>query len=919
MNGLIRFSLRNRRAITVLMLTIVLLGSLSLLSIPMDILPVYNSPAVQVLTFYGGMPATSVEADITSRMERWCGQAPGVQRQESRSIVGASIVRNFYTDETDPNGALTQVNSLATAAIPNLPPGTLPPVVLSFDPTASTPVLLVALNSKSQGEKELYDCGRYDVRNFIMASKGANAPVVYGGKLRTILAFLSREKMQARNLSAVDVMQALDRYNIFMPAGDAKIGDIDYALDSNSMYELVDRMGDIPIRVGPDNKMTFLRDVAKTRDAALIQTNVVRVDGRRQVYIPVFRTQGASTLEVVDNLLKKLPEMQAKLSYPDIELKPVMDQSIYVRKAIESMQEEGILGAVLCSLVILLFLGEWRMTVIAVITIPVAVLGAITCLFTVGQTINVMTLAGLALAIGPLVDSAIICLENTHRHLGLGAKPREAAFLGASEVAMPELIASLCTLLVLAPLAFMPGMGKFLFRPMFLAVAFAMTIAYILSRTFVPSRCANWLNEHKHKPIESDTSDDQHRNGHENQSSRNFIGVLFEKWEGLINRGIAVYVRVLERVLKARVVVVGIAFGLLAVVAVVFGSQLRREFFPEVDAGAFEIAVRAKSGTKIEVTEAQIDEVEKPISRSRIGDDLEIIVSEIGVTPDWSAAFTQNSGPMDTVMKIQLKSERSKSAQEYVDILRRGFQSDPEYLNRHALVDLEFAFDAGGMIRAAMNEGKSTPINIRITAKQMHKAHTIAEKILAEVKRIDGVVDARIMQRLDYPQFMIKIDQTAASQLRLTQMDVMKNLVAVLNSSVQFNKHNFWIDPKTHNQYCRGCPVRREGDYLPRDAHGCSNHWPAKPRRCLCETSRKSRKWRFPPRWFTRTCRRRWTWQWEFMAGTLGTWPRKSSKSWRNMGKSMKTASAGGRSTRTSPARSRWKDRESSSVANTRR
>ncbi len=805
MNGLIRFSLGNRRAVTVLMLAIVLIGGIAATTIPRDILPVYNSPAVQVLTFYGGMPAKSVEADITARMERWCGQSAGKIRQESKSLVGASIIRNFYSDDVDPSAALTQVNSLATAAIPNLPPGTLPPVILPYDPTTATPVALIALDSHSQNESTLYDVGRYDVRNMIMEIPGANAPVVYGGRLRTILAFLDREKLQARNLSAVDVMDALDKYNIFMPAGDAKLGDTDWALDSNSMYQLVDRMGDIPIRTDENNRTIFLRDVARPRDDALIQTNVVRVGGRRQVYIPVYRSQGASTLDVVNQLRQRLPDMKARLSTPDIDLKLVMDQSIYVKKGIESLAEEGILGAILCSLVILIFLGEWRMTAIAVMTIPVAVLGAIAGLSAAGQTINVMTLAGLALAIGPLVDSAIICLENTHRHLGLGAKPREAAFLGASEVAMPELVASLCTLLVLAPLAFMPG-GKFLFRPMFLAVTFAMCIAYVLSRTFVPSRCANWLKAHGPKPIESHTYDYQHRNPHENARSKSKLALLFEKWEAVIDRGIAVYTRLLEKVLRARGLVIAAAFGLLAVVIVFVGPRLRREFFPEVDAGAFEIYVRAKTGTKIEATEEQIAHVEEYIKK-RVGDDLELVISEIGLTADWSAAFTPNSGPMDAVVKVQLKPERARSAQEYVDVLRRGFKSDPEFVNRNADIDLEFAFDAGGMIRSAMNEGKSTPINIRITAKGeegLAKAHKIAEKILEEVKPVPGVVDARILERLDYPQYMIKVDQTAASQLQLTQMDVMRNLVASLNSSVQFNKRNFWIDPVKHNQYYVG-------------------------------------------------------------------------------------------------------------------
>jgi multidrug efflux pump subunit AcrB len=834
MNGLIRFSLGNRRAVTVFVLTIVMISALALVSIPADILPVYKSPAVQVLTFYGGMPATSVEADITTRMERWCGQAAGTQRQESRSIVGASIIRNYYTEDTDPNGALTQVNSLATAAIPNLPPGTLPPVILPFDPTATTPVALVALNSRTQTESILYDTGRYQVRNMIMASKGANSPVVYGGKLRTILAYLNRTEMESRGLSAVDVMNALDRYNIFLPAGDAKIGTIDFALDSNSMYELVERMGDIPIKTLPDGKTVFLRDVAQPKDTAVVQTNVVRVDGRRQVYIPVYRSQGASTLDVVGTLRGKLPGMKERLTTPDVDLKLVMDQSVYVRKSIDSLAEEGVLGALLCSLVILVFLGEWRMTLIAVITIPVAVLGAIACLSGAGQTVNVMTLAGLALAIGPLVDSAIICLENTHRHLGLGARPKEAAFLGASEVAMPELIASLCTLLVLAPLAFMPegladrllgrppsgaGSGQFLFRPMFLAVAFAMTIAYVLSRTFVPSRCATWLKAHAPvAPTVSHVEDYEHRNPHENSPPRSLLGRAFAQWEAMIDRGIKAYTRLLDRVLQARVLVVGTAFSVLAIVVVVFGPQLRREFFPEVDAGAFEIYVRAPSGTRIEVTEKKISLVEEYI-REKLGNDLDLFISEIGLTPDWSAAFTPNAGPMDAVVKVQLKPERSRSAQECVDLLRRGFQSD-EFRNRTTKPDakfelltgeptvdgrdLEFAFDAGGMIRSAMNEGKSTPINVRITGKNLEKMHRVAARLLEEVRKIDGVVDARVMQRLDYPQYKIRVDQTAAAQAGLSQTDVMRNVVASLNSSVQFNKHNFWIDPKSHNQYYVG-------------------------------------------------------------------------------------------------------------------
>ncbi len=822
MNGLIRFSLGNPRAITVLTLTILLAGIVALAAIPADILPVYRSPAVQVLTFYGGMSATNVEADITSRMERQTGQAAGTIRQESRSIVGASIVRNYYAETIDPSGALTQVNSLATAAIPSLPPGTLPPVILPYDPTSSTPVGIVALNSRTQSEAVLYDAGRYEIRNFIMSTPGANAPVVYGGKLRTILAMLDREKLQARGLSPIDVMDALDRQNVFLPAGDAKFGGTDYALDSNSMYEIIERMGDIPVR-SDSRGVVFLRDVATPKDSSLIQTNIVRVDGRRQVYIPVYRQQGASTLEVVNHLRDRLPGMKARMTTPDVDLKLVMDQSVYVKSSIESLTAEGILGAILCSLVILIFLGEWKMTVIAVMTIPVSVLGAIACLYIAGQTINVMTLAGLALAIGPLVDSAIICLENVHRHLGLGATPREAAFLGPSEVAMPELAASLCTLLVLAPLTLIPGLGSFLFRPMFLAVSFAMILAYLLSRTFVPTRSAAWLSGHGPKPIEVHGVDYEHRNVHENASARGVLGKLFEKWEGVIHAGIGLYLALLAVAMKMRVAVIALAFSTLAVVVLLLGPRLRREFFPEVDAGAFEMTVRLPSGTRIEVTEGYIAAVEQYI-KDKLGDDLELVISELGLTADWSAAYTPNSGPMDAVVKVQLTHERKRSAQESVSMLRQGFQEDtafekllaesyarkmdareiPKSISPFSRLNMEFAFDAGGLIRSAMNEGKSTPINVKVTGKKLDKTRAVAEKILAEVQTINGVVDARIVQRLDYPLFMIDVDRAKAAILGLNQMEVMRNIVAALNSSVQFNKRNFWIDPVSHNQYYVG-------------------------------------------------------------------------------------------------------------------
>jgi multidrug efflux pump subunit AcrB len=797
MNGLIRFSLNNWRAVTVLVLTLVVLGTLTILpveglpvrKVPVDILPVFKSPAVQVLTFYGGMPAEGMEKDITNRMERWTGQGNGMRFQESRSILGASIVRNYFFDDIDPNGALTQVNSLALATLPNLPPGTLPPVVLPYDPTSTTPVAIVAVHSDNDLDTEsiLYDVGRYQVRNYIMQVKGASAPVVIGGKLRAVMLYLKQTEMQARGYTPADIMEAVARYNVFFPSGDVKIGDMDYALSSNSMYQLVDRMKDIPLQAKAGNA-SYLGDLAEPKDAAFIQTNIVRIGGprgpsRKQVYIPVYRQVGSSTLDVVSNLRAALPKMEPRLTGANnVKLDLVMDQSVYVEESIFALVQEASLGAILCALVILLFLGEWRMTLIAILTLPLSVLMAIICLKFTGQTINVMTLAGLTLAIGPMIDSAIICLENTHRHLGMGADPHAAALDGASEVAMPELIATLCTFLVLAPLALIPGMGKFLFRPMMWTVVFAMGTAYVLSRTLVPCFSFLFLRAHGHGA------------GHH----PGVVGRLFARWQNTIDRGIHLYVRGLNVILRNRVKTVLIAFALLAATVLAFAPILRRDFFPEMDAGAFEIAARAAPGLRIENTEKQIAQVEDAIRSHIAPEDLKLIVSEIGLTADWSAAYTANSGPQDALLKVQLTPERSKTAQEYVSLLRRAFKKDRRFAN------LEFAFDTGGLVRGALNEGKSTPINIQLKGKNQAVLHGIAERIKNEVKRIDGVVDARVIQKLDAPELTIEVDRAKAAQLGLQQDYIMKNVIAATNSSIAYNKKNFWIDPVTGNQYFVG-------------------------------------------------------------------------------------------------------------------
>lgn len=785
MRGLIEASIRNKHAVVVFCLTIVLLGTIAVLKIPMDILPAYESPAVMVLTFYSGMPPSDVEKDITNRIERWTDMASGIKRQESRSILGASVVYNYFYANVDKGEAVTLVQSMAQSVVPNMPPGTLPPVVMSYDPTSTTPICMIALNSPSDTEKTLYDVGRYEVRNRVMTVRGAVSPVVFGGKLRAVQLYLNQQRMQARKLSPLDVMESVASSNVFLPTGELIIGDKDYFVQSNSLISTVEEMGQIPLRTEHGNR-GFLRDVAEPTDSSLIQTTIVRVQGKKQVYIPVMRQSGASTVEVVDQLKEKLPEIEAQLSRPSIKLELIMDQSVYVRKSIHSLAQEGSLGAILCSLTILLFLGQPRMTAIAVLSIPLSVLSAVALLYFCGQTINVMTLSGLAMAIGPMVDSAIICLENTDRFMEQGKSVHESALEGASQVALPELVSSLSTLMVLSPLAFLPGVSSFLFRPMAMAVTFAMATAYILSRTMIPAAAVAWL-----KPKEQAEEDGDDEGG-------GLVHRGFKKFQAGVEVWIEQYGKLLDWMIEHRWITVIVGYSLLAVTVGALILPLRREFFPEVDAGAFEIYCRGPSGTRLEKMNERVAEVEGFIREKIPESDLKLILSEIGVTPDWSSGYSKNSAKFESVIRIQLTEEREETAQYYVSLLRHAFTQEKK------LGDLEFSFNAGGLILSALNEGKVTPIDVRVQSKQRADAHLIADLIHRKVAEIDGVVDARILQRQDYPTYKIEVDRAKAADLGLTQADVVKSVIAALNSSIQFNKHIFWIDEKSGNQYFVG-------------------------------------------------------------------------------------------------------------------
>jgi multidrug efflux pump subunit AcrB len=807
---IVKLALKAPHAVTVLALLILVLGLVAVFNIPVDILPVFKAPAVQVMTYYQGMPTSSVERTITNRIERWTGQAAGCKLVESKSTQGVSVVRLYFRDDIDPNGALTQANSLALGTLPTLPPNTLPPVVLPFDPTGTLPLGILSVTSPELGETRLKDLARIEIRNMLGGLPGVVAPAVFGGKDRTILIYVNPNKLKKQRLSPIDVVQALRKSNLMVTPGVAKFGAYEFQLDSNAMVNAVDELNDIPIRLEPGDNV-YLRDIGRAEDSHAIQTGLVRINGRRQVYVPIYRQQGASSLAVIDGVKNDLEHIASNLKANgnDVKLDVVLDQSIYVRQAIHSLIDEGVVGAVLVSAMILIFLGNWRMTVIASLSIPLAMLSAIVGLYATKNTINAMTLGGLALAIGPLVDDAIVVLENTHRHAAMGKSRIKAAFDGAVEVTIPVLVATLTTIIVLCPIALMPGMGGFLFRPLTLAVAFAMLASFVLSRTFVPSLCAKWLGGHGH--------------GDHSQTEIGLGKRLYGHIDRFLNGLTARYERLLNWALNHRapvLIVVGLLF--LGSLGLLFG--IGREFFPQVDAGQIAISVRAPSGTNIEATEKWIIDVERFLEQNILADERQMIISELGLVPDWSAAYTQNSGSQDAVIKLQLTEKRSLSAQQYAIKLRKLLSEEDRFAG------LRFSFDTGGMVSAALNYGASSPIDIQIEGGTRQQAVSLARHIKDEVANIHGTADVRVNERQDAPQRIIVVDRTKAANVGLSEADVVEQVTTAMNSSVSLSRV-FWIDPKNGNQYFVGVqysedPGLRLEDVLNITATGTSQSSP---------------------------------------------------------------------------------------------
>ncbi|MBM4124332.1 MAG: efflux RND transporter permease subunit, partial [Nitrospira sp.] len=650
---MVRASLKNPYAVVAISLIVIILGVVSYRKMVVDIFPEINLPVVAVVTFYKGMGPSEIEGAITLRLEQLYLQASYIEHIESRSLPGVSLVKIYFQPSYDVNSAVAEITSLTYSTLRYLPQGVFPPIIVKFGAT-SLPIADLTVSSQTMGEKEVRDLAYFTVRPQFGGVPGISLPPTFGGEVRQITVFLNREQMLARGISTNDIVHAVNTQSLLLPAGDVKIGDFDYNLYTNSMIQVVDQMNAIPVKIINGVPVT-LKEVGKAVDSTMIQTNVVRIDGHRSVYIPVMKQAGANTLQVIDGIKAALPKL---IGLPDgLDVKLIFDQSLYIRQSIQTLEHEGLMGGGLACLMVLLFLGSLRYTVIIALAIPLSVTAAFIGLYFTGHTINIMTLGGLALAVGRLVDDAIVVVENTHRHLDMGKSSWEAAGDATSEVAMPMLVITITVFLVFLPIAFFTGIIKFLFVPLALSVGYAMMASYLGALTVAPV-CLAFLFKGKHGGAQGGAE------AHPKPPASG-LAALWQKIN-LFDPFVVRYVQTLRWCLGHKAIVIIVVAAIFAG-SIAMAPRLATEFFPKVDAGQFILNVGAPEGTRVEKTEAIVAKIETLIREVIPPDQLEQIVANIGVPQGWMVLYTPVVGPHQSFILVSLKSGHSVKTDDMVD------------------------------------------------------------------------------------------------------------------------------------------------------------------------------------------------------------------------------------------------------------
>ena len=769
---MVRASLKNPFAVVAISLIVIILGVVSYEKMVVDIFPEINMPVVAIATFYKGMGPSEVEGAITLRLEQAYLQASYIDHIESRSLPGVSLIKIYFHPSYDVNAAVAEITSLTYSNLRYLPQGIFPPVIIKFG-AASLPIAIQTTSSDTLGEKEVRDIAYFNVRPQLGNVPGIMYPTTFGGTVRQVTVFLDPQRMLARGVSTHDIVNSVNAQSILLPAGDVKIGDFDYNVYTNSMIKMVDQMNDIPLKL-VNGVPVFLRDVGKAVDSTMIQTNVVRINGHRAVYLPIMKQAGANTLSVIDGIKEALPKL---IGIPkDITVKLLFDQSLYIRQSIHTLEHEGLLGGGLACLMVLLFLGSLRYTLIIALAIPLSVTAAFVGLYFTGHSINIMTLGGLALAVGRLVDDAIVVVENTHRHMDMGKPAKEAAGEAVTEVALPMLVITITVFLVFLPIAFFTGIIKFLFVPLALTVAYAMMASYFVALTVAPVTIA-WLFRKGHGQ------------GHVPQPQSGFVAWWnrLSLFDPFVDR----YVRVLRWCLAHKALVI-ITVTLIFVGSLLMAPKLATEFFPKVDAGSFILNVSAPEGTRVEKTEAIIAKIEDLIRKEIPESEVDQIVSNIGLPQGWMVLYSPVNGPHQAFILVSLVREHTVGTNEIILHLR-------ETLNRE-LPGLKISFQSGGIVSDVINFGLPAPIDIKVTGVNITDIASAANQIKDAVAKVPGTADVQVRQGMDYPEIHLDINRAKASYVGLNEQQIVTDLITGLASNVTLNP-GYWIDPKTNNAY----------------------------------------------------------------------------------------------------------------------
>ena len=781
-----RFAIRNPYFIIVLCLFVVVIGLTSLVRMPVDLFPVINIPEVVVATFYSGMPPEEMEGSITGRFERFFTLGAGIDHMESRSLEGVSIIKIFFQPGTNADSDATEISNLAMADLGRLPKGTLPPVVMKFD-ASSLPVCLVTLKGQGLSEAQLRDTGQYAVRDQLATARGASVPPPFGGKYRQIMVYVDPLKLQAHGLSVMDVVDAINKNNLILPAGDAKIGPYDYDIYTNSEIEHVPDLNKVPLKT-VQNRYVTVADVGSAKDASTIQLGIVRVGGQRSVYLPIMKQGGdTNTIAVVDavkSTLQRLVDVPKQLV-----TNVVFDKSEFVKKAINTLIHEGATGLLLTGLMVLLFLGSLRGTAAVFLSIPLSALAAIIALYFGGSTINSMVLAGLAIVFSRLIDNSVIVLENIFRHMELGEPPPVAAEKGGQEVSLAVLAATIASAVVFFPVTFLYGVSRFLFSALAVAVVLALFASYFIAMTVVPLFCAKLIKGVQHGAGQEGRSEDT--SGHAGKARPSWGARFNAAFNKRFHQMLDWYeAKVDQHLLRPWVVVSGILGVFL--VSLLILPLLGVAFFPRSDAGQFAISMKAPSGTRVELTEKLVAKVEDIVHQVVGPHDLKLIVSNLGVVPDFTSIYTANSGPHTATIQVALNDDHKIGSYEYMDRVRKQLAAE--------VPEVDTFFQSGSLQDAVLNQGLPAPIDLQVSGQDLHSTYRVAADLARRIRNLRGVSEAYIPQDIDYPALQLQVDRVRAGELGLSQQEVVNNVITALTSN-QMIAPSYWIDPRTGNDY----------------------------------------------------------------------------------------------------------------------